>query len=79
MEQLLVASVILTALFLARSAYRAGLRIYGIAIGITGVLGHRSACVRISVGQLAFSCDLLPADPGQHTGDAIAQARPISA
>lgn len=40
MEQLLVASAILAALFLARSAYRAGLRIYGIVIGITGVLGH---------------------------------------
>lgn len=40
MEQVLVASVIFTALILARSAYRAGLRIYGIAIGITGVVGH---------------------------------------
>ncbi|EPG9350624.1 hypothetical protein ACKU3Z_029885 [Pseudomonas aeruginosa] len=62
MEQLFVASVIFTALILARSAYRAGLRIYGIAIGITGVLGHALLAFGyqlVSLPFLVISCLLI--------------------
>lgn len=37
---LIIASLIITGLFLAWSTYSAGLRFYGAAIGLTGALGY---------------------------------------